>query len=608
MATADAEAESAPMPWIGSGDGGASLAARGRVAMSQGSVAVGNSRSALSGATASVATAANERSAAVRGSGLVAGSSGASSAKSAAVPQRRERAGFADMRVRRDRGSLRGRRGRGRGRGSMAAPHERARAQRAQLAKMAAASSGDAHAPSAEIAAAEFERVAAGDSARRSAAAAAAAQQSQARDKRSGGEAGGAKRKSRRTKRMRVVEGKTMRLTARVPIDLLSPEMRKALLVYDDDGEVAGDAVSTRKFRPALADGATQDDLLDHLAPDFDDAERSECPNDFVATEAGGANDDSVTLSFNLRPRVPFAGRQRNAFDQQFAIDALIERQQRGERLARFALPRVNAFRAAPQLVAHFGERAAAIFWTMYCSTQRAAIEESRNIAARARARSAVESYMSTTRAQRRICSVEELERRCYDAFEKRGDARTLTLDAPLYAIIETYVSLVVVEFYLNLVALSMHSADVLGAAVVDAVRDQCFFEHFVPAIISFMRTGLEVQSFTLLPCESVLINEHFPNNSVIKDLGITEQTMTHLCAVIRQYVAAAERSDTPMRLLEATQLSLDDIATLHMPSLLGAVRERASAQEQANAAGRATARLFMERRAQRLQSFRTFV
>lgn len=535
----------------------------------------------------------------------------AQSADGAPASTQRERPSFCDVRVRRDRGSLRGRRRRGRGRGTMAAPSERMRLQRFQLARMAATSSGDANALSARRAASEFERTAAG------AATAATRFENAIEDeeeeeedehgvaKRKVPSASASKRKARRAKRLRTVEGATMRITMPVPLRLLSNEMRAALV-----GKSGRVAVSTRQRGPlqsaeTSASGTTQD-LAGRLAPDVDDAERSMCANDVVAVGVGGAEhtEESIVLSFNLRPRVPFADRAPGRYDSEFALDTLEERRLRAGRLARFRAAGAEAFGSSRELVAHFGERACAIFSTLYTSRQRNAIEQHKIDVALERARSDVDTYVTAQRRAGAVCSVEEIERLCTEAYRSSRAPPRLVIDRVHYAIVETYVALLVLEFYFNLVCLSIERADVLGESVVAIVREQCFFEHFVPAIISFMRYGLHVSGFTVLPAEPLIVRTLYPDTGVMKQLGMAEQSMTHLCAVIRQYVAAAERSDTPMRLLEATQLSLNDVVLLRAPSAMQSVAERMSDEQMADAAARRTVQLFVERRRARLASF----
>lgn len=574
-------------------------------------------------------------------------------------PVVRRRAAYSEVSVIRDRGDnlrqrmmltengtpMRGtvprRRGRGRGRGSIAgASAERARLDRIRLAQSMIKSSGDDDAGilSPQQAALQFERLAAGEMGRRAIGAAEAMLiDGEGEDvviieghefSANGGGAGTKRSTSKRRKQGRAkrVKSRLANQAAQMTLDLPSEFLEDEQESESEDADGNDDEQAEQepplprvKEEPRDEDGfqVVPEPLLESIVTTHDIT-----MNSYLAMPIGGdqftvqyaesgANDKkakrgkTVSVSFDVRAKIPFAERASGKYDQEFAIDVLLEQRARNERLARFNLTgsaTTNTFFSTTELLQQYGERACAIVWRIMCSHERDAIEKQKLITCTSKTRSEVDAYMSAQRKERRVCFAERIERICRASFDKSGMYKRIVIDEALWKIIETYTALLVIEFYFNLVSLPRTVSINLMPETADTIQNQFFFENFVPAILSFMCEGLEVNGVVILPRDSFFIREWWPQTATLRTLGIADQTMTHLVSTIRAYIEAARSSNVSMRRFESTTLEFDTLVSLRLPGVVPG-SETMNSKELARAAARHVVSLFIEARARRLEA-----
>lgn len=539
----------------------------------------------------------------------------------------RRRAAYTEVSIVRNRGdasrteAVRGfvrRRGRGRGRGSIATDSvERGRLERIRLAETMIKSSGDDDAGlmTPQQRAAEFERLAAGDMARRSATVRYSADDNDDGDaladegttttQRSASK----RRKLSRAKREgQRLANQTAQLTLNIPREFLTdPALAPLMLakkeekesephepyVDDDDEPVPGE-------RPTMIGVKNEHDVLmnSHLAVPVGCAVQARR----LITPAKTAKDDVITVSFDVRATLPFAERAVGKYDEEFAFDVLLEERDRASRLARFRLPYSNSFFSKSELFEQYGERACAIIWRLLCSRQRDSIERVKLMVCRTRAQSDVDAYMLAQRRAGRACFVERVEQLVRAAHERAGLYKRLLVDEALWAIFETYLALLVIEFYFNLVSLPRKLSVHLSRETADTITTQFFFEDFVPAILTFMCEGLEVNGVVILPRDTFILREWWPQTTTLRTLGIADQTQTHLISAIRAYIEAMRAANVSMRRLEATTIELDELVKLRLPGAIEGMEEMNSRQI-ARAAARRVTEIFNARRAQRIDA-----
>lgn len=557
-------------------------------------------------------------------------------------PAARRRAAYGEVSIIRDRGDANRtgtpnggvrRRGRGRGRGSIAAGStERARIGRIRLYQSVIKSSGDDDAAliSPQQAAAQFERLAAGDMARRS---------NQVDTTTNDGVAPAGKRstskrrKLGRARRFKTqLSGKAAQMTLNLPRAFLMGVPNAPLPTIKKEPVETVVVGQKREREDDDQDGPTvgeeEDDGPD-VEPEEDHPEYASLPritgikneqdhmmNQRLAVPVGAAyemlesqrpefvNTDDlsiISVSFSLRPKIPFAERTPGKYDEEFACDVVLEQNERAERLERFRLTgniTSNTFFSTVQLFEQYGERACAIIWRLMCSRERDAIERQKTIACATKTRSEIDAYMSTQKKLGQACYAERVERIARAAHDKAGLYKTIVLDEALWKIIETYNALLVIEFYFNLVSLPRRLPMHLSQETAATITTEFYFENFVPAILFFLCEGLEVNGVVILPRDTFVMREWWPQTATLRALGIADQTMTHLVSTIRAYIESARSSNVSMRRFEATTLDLDELAPLRVDEKLLA---GADSHEAARRVARRVVELFIEKRARRL-------
>ena len=166
----------------------------------------------------------------------------------------------------------------------------------------------------------------------------------------------------------------------------------------------------------------------------------------------------------------------------------------------------------------------------------------------------------------------------------------------------ETYYSLLVIEFYFNLVALPEKLSMHLTADISETIKSQFYFENFVPAIMHLMCDGLTVDGVVILPRDNFLLREWWPTTATLRTLGIADQTMTHLTTTIQAYIAGASSGNVSMRWFEATTLTMEQLVKLRIPGVIPNSHNMTSRQL-SRAAARWVVQLFVQKRADRLRS-----
>lgn len=508
---------------------------------------------------------------------------GAAVSAATAPPPRR---GYGESEVLRELGSLAGRR-RGRGHGSVVGGAMRSLRNRRALATLAAQSSGDDNALPAEELAKQFAEAARnvanvpiGDASSATAAASSSSAQ----------EGGARQRKLRRAKRVKPTLGSAVAHTKLiVPLDVYR------MLIDENVDE------SHQPLAGAASD-ASAGAIAERLAASAGMG-RAACQAELL----GGG--EQVLLTLSVRATVPFGERSPD-FNDAFLRDMLEEKRVRGRRLARFRVAPAKAASAVATayelfgtglLFAQYGERACAIFWRLFGSEQRGAIERNRDAAAQERLRISVETYSNERKRTRQALLAEDFARLSLTARESGVAFKRLVIDHTLWTLAETHAALLVTEFYLNMVSFVQQFADQFSADVADAVQTHFYFEHFVPVILFFMRNGFDVNGVVVLPAERVVVHEWFPETATLRALGVPEQTMTHLCSTMRAYVASARETRVSMRRLEATQLETEELMALRLPAADAPPIE--NSHEFAEHAAQSLVRLFVAKRTKRLEA-----
>jgi hypothetical protein len=509
------------------------------------------------------------------------------SAAAATAPSSRR--GYGESEVLRERGSLVGRR-RGRGHGSVVGGEVRSLRDRLALASLTAQSSGDDNALPAEELAKQFAEAARnvanvpiGDAFSATAASSSGSSSSAVQ------EGGPRQRKLRRAKRVKPTLGSAVAHTKLiVPLDVYRMLIDETV-DESQRQESMGNAPASIAERLAAGAGLCQ----------------SACQAELL----GGG--EQVLLTLSVRATVPFGERSPD-FNDAFLRDMLEEKRVRGRRLARFRVAPTAASVATSTaaayevfgtglLFAQYGERACAIFWRLFGSEQRGAIERNRDAAAQERLRISVEAYSNERKRAHQALLAEDFARLSLAARESGVAFKRLVIDHTLWTLAETHAALLVTEFYLNMVSFVQQFADQFSADVADAVQTHFYFEHFVPVILFFMRNGFDVNGVVVLPAERIVVHEWFPETATLRALGVPEQTMTHLCSTVRAYVASARETRVSMRRLEATQLEAEELMALRLPAADAPPIE--NSHEFAEHAAQSLVRLFVDKRTKRLQA-----
>ena len=508
----------------------------------------------------------------------------------------------------------RGRRGCGRGRGAIAGGSVSERAARARrlLAERLQRSSGDAP---ETIDVSEYDRRmqrlaithAAAPEEHASAAVAASAAADASAKKQSA-----RKRKISKAKRARAAANAApSRVTVRVPLTLLC---RAGFVSYVH-------AASLRRAQSLVkrdADGADVDAVVVKSEPGTHEHAVAVAASQIAAVELPSTvtvdDNDCVLVAFDARAKLPFAERPAGTLDREFAFDLLAESAARVPRFERFriaALPReLNTFFDNSSLFEHYAERATAIIWRLFESHQRASIELKKVSACRTRIRNDVNAYGGNSvrrgggrgdRGVGRTVLAEKMDRLAREALDERRIAKRLVMHEELWLVLNTYWALLVVEFYFNLVALPDELVQYLSSETSESIKSKFYFEHFVPLIVKALKLGIVVNNVVILPCDG-FVRELYPDSSTLRQLGMPEQTRTHLDTAISSFLSAARASHIPMRRFEATVLELSELAALCVPGVIDG-SERMSTSERADAAARRTVQLFLERRLRRLRA-----
>ena len=508
-------------------------------------------------------------------------------------------------------------RGRGRGRGSIAGGSaERSRLERIRLAQAMVKSSGDDDAPdiSPLDAAAQFERIAGGDMARRSSSNAA-------------GENSSRRSTSKRRKQSRAKRVKSRLANGPVHMSLDVPEkliMRAGVDggVIDSDSD-SGEAVETidvdcepsvepesqrageneeKKKKPFAQREKKERDVImgARLATPVGQT-YAEMPDTAIVKRAN----DTVTVSFSLGSKPPFAERIAGLHDKSAALDALTEERDHPSRLARFRLEgggAMNTFDLSTEVFEHYGERTSAIIWHLYCSQERDAIESHKLAVCLNKTRDEIDGYCRAQRNDRSVCYMERIDRICRAVHDRAGICKTTTVDEPLWDVIETYTALLVIEFYFNLVSMPPSIAAHLSRETAATIQSQFCFESFVPAILSFFCEGLEINHVVVLPRDTFIIREYWPQTATLRTMGIADETMTHLTSTIRAYFEAVRSSNVSMRRFQATVIDYETLVGLGLPGMIPGT-EKMSSKDLARAAAHQLVMIFIAERAQRLRS-----
>src|SRR6056297_1401404 len=508
----------------------------------------------------------------------------------------------------------RGRRGCGRGRGAIAGGSVSERAARARrlLAERLQRSSGDAP---ETIDVSEYDRRmqrlaithAAAPEEHASAAVAASAAADASAKKQSA-----RKRKISKAKRARAAANAApSRVTVRVPLTLLC---RAGFVSYVH-------AASLRRAQSLVkrdADGADVDAVVVKSEPGTHEHAVAVAASQIAAVELPSTvtvdDNDCVLVAFDARAKLPFAERPAGTLDREFAFDLLAESAARVPRFERFriaALPReLNTFFDNSSLFEHYAERATAIIWRLFESHQRASNELKKVSACRTRIRNDVNAYGGNSvrrgggrgdRGVGRTVLAEKMDRLAREALDERRIAKRLVMHEELWLVLNTYWALLVVEFYFNLVALPDELVQYLSSETSESIKSKFYFEHFVPLIVKALKLGIVVNNVVILPCDG-FVRELYPDSSTLRQLGMPEQTRTHLDTAISSFLSAARASHIPMRRFEATVLELSELAALCVPGVIDG-SERMSTSERADAAARRTVQLFLERRLRRLRA-----
>jgi len=418
------------------------------------------------------------------------------------------------------------------------------------------------------------------------------------------------KRKISKAKRSRAsAAAGPSRVTVRVPLLLLcragfvsyarAAELRRQHNVvskHDPDGD-AGVVVK--------AEPGTRDHAVSAAAKQIAGVE-------FAGEPVVDAN-DCIAVAFDARAKLPFAERQAGQFDREFAFDLLAESAARVKRFERFrvsSLPReLNTFFDNSSLFEHYAERATAIIWRLFDSNQRARIELGKISSCRTRIRNEVNGYASGTRKGRtsttagvgRTVLVEKMDRLAREVRDETRIAKRLVIHEELWLVLNTYWALLVVEFYFNLVSLPDELVQFLDSDTSDTIKRKFYFEQFVPLIVKHLKLGIVVNNVVIMPRDG-FVREIYPDSNTLRQLGMPEQTRTHLDIAIASFLSAARASHIPMRRFEATVLELAELSALCLPGVIEG-SELMSTSERASAAARRTVELFLERRLRRLRS-----
>jgi len=501
--------------------------------------------------------------------GAGGGGDDGTAAVAAATPKPRR--GYGESDVLRERGSLVGRR-KGRGHGSVIGGEVRAKRDRATLASVTAQSSGDDHALPPQELAKQF------DEAARSVA------NVPTSDVVPQKEGSARQRKLRRAKRVKATLGGAVAHTT-----LVVPISFYRLLACDDNDSAAEERLvlsvqQQQQQQPSSGGGSSSGEKC-----------------------VDGGEDALVLLTLNIRATVPF-GERSERYDAEFLRDILEEKRTAVLRRARFeyrgsgisdTIARYVPF-GTGQLFVRYGERACAIFWRLFASHQRSAIERNKDAAAEEKLRIAVETYTTDRKRAKKPVLAEDYSRLAQNMRESAIIFKRLVIDETLWVLIETHVALLITEFYFNMIGFIEQFSARFASEIVDAVQTHFCFEHFVPVILFFMRNGLETNGVVLLPPDHIITHEWFPETATLRLLGLPEQTMTHLCSTVRAYVATAREIKVSMRRLEATQLQQEEIMALRMPSADSPPIEESTAFAEHAAAQ--LVRLFVSRRSARLE------
>lgn len=520
------------------------------------------------------------------------------------------------------RGALPMRRSRGRGRGSIAGGvAERARLDRVRLAQTMAKSSGDDDAAliSPVAAAMEFERIAAGEIVRRST--------NSYIDADGNVHVGVGQRstsKRRKLGRAKRVKSRLASQSAQMTLDV--PSNFIDLEASEEEAEGDGDeAEEEYHIKPEPSDDNGDPFIEPEQAPlelprlDGVKREHDQIMNSRLATPVVGCSREQqqlqlrkrknamVTVSFDVRARVPFAERVAGKNDEEFAYDILTVQRDRKERLERFRLggsAATNTFFSTSELFEQYGERACAIIWQLLCSRERDAIEREKIEACAGKARSEVDAYCYAQRKDGRVCLAERVEQIARGVHDRSGIFKRIVIDELLLKIVETYMALVVIEFYFNLVSMPRRLSMHLSQETADTIQNQFFFEDFVPAILSLHHDGLVINGVTILPRDAFLLREYWPQPSTLRTMGIADQTMTHLVSTIRAYIEAARSSNVSMRRFEATVIDFERLIQLRARYMV-AMRENEelTSREVSRLAARELVGLFIVERARRLEA-----
>lgn len=492
----------------------------------------------------------------------------------------RPRRGYGESEVLRERGSLVGRR-RGRGHGAVVGGAVRSLRDRLALAKLAAQSSGDDNALPAEEQAKQFAEAARNVANVPLGDAPSTPPEGAARQ-----------RKLRRAKRVKATLSSAVAHTKLlVPLDVYR------FLTDSDCPPAATDADTHTAARLAGADAAA---VGTHIAARLAGGSQSAWQAEVVG--------EQVLLTLSVRATVPF-GERSAEFNDAFLRDMLEEKRMRAARLARFRVQEQQPSAAAAAyelfgtglLFAQYGERACAIFWRLFGSEERSAIEQSREDAAHERLRIAVEAYSNDRKRARQALLAEDFARLALSARESGVVFKRLVIDHTLWALTETHAALLITEFYLNMVSFVQQYADQFAPDVVDAVQTHFYFEHFVPVILFFMRAGFDINGVVVLPPERIVVHEWFPETAALRALGVPEQTMTHLCSTVRAYIASARETRVSMRRLEATLIEPEELMALRLPSADSPPIDDSHAF--AERAAQQLVRLFVAKRTKRLDA-----
>jgi hypothetical protein len=281
-------------------------------------------------------------------------------------------------------------------------------------------------------------------------------------------------------------------------------------------------------------------------------------------------SDPSSLTAVHAFADVPFAERKPGAHDREFAIDRYYNWQRRAARRKIYHVPLAiisQAFFCDEEMFEKQCEKAASIVYIMLFGRERAAIELFRVEKANAQARKEVEQYVATRRKDRKAPIAEQMLLTQRATLGTADSTPHVDLDATLALLIETYYTLLVVEFYYQFMAMPMPAEALRDIDTEQAVASAFVFEQYVPIILDLMCSDFTSDNITILPHDTFLLRVQMPSSMVLKQLGMPDKMSTHVKRLVKQRIRSARTHSMPMRYLEATLFEWEELALIGVRS-----------------------------------------